>query len=271
MGEPDIAKVYFPDENIPPLSTPKNPKEIITLSQDVGNRFGIEIKLDTKDVNLDNPKEVGDALKKTLIELKGDVNLKALIYEKCSLFFFSIGQHEDAIAFLNRSLDITPKNTSALLTKGFILEKIDELQESNEVYDELLELEPENTLALNNKAFNLLRQGELEDALQNVETALNKDPKLVIAIKNKIKILKALKQSTIALDFLSENEDAFEKSMELMNEKVDLCIELIDLKQAFNLNEQILEKEPNNISALNNQGVIYEHNAKYELPEKYVP
>lgn len=270
-GEPDIAKVYFPDENVPPLSTPKNPKEIITLSKEVGNRFGIEIKLDTKAVDLDNPIEVSDALKKALIELKGDVNLKALIYEKCSLFFFSIGQPEDAIAFLNMSLDITPKNTNALLTKGFILEKIDKLQESNEVYDELLEIESENILALNNKSSNLLRQGKLEDALQTVEKALAKDPKLVIAIKNKIKILKALKQSNIALDFLSENEGAFEKSMELMNEKVHLFIELIDLKQAFHLNEKILEKDPNNISALNNRGVIYGHNAKYQFAEKYVP
>lgn len=270
-GEPDIAKVYFPDENIPPLSTPKEPKEIITLSQDVGNRFGIEIKLDTKDVNLDNPKEVGDALKNTLIKLKGDVNLKALIYEKCSLFFFSIGQHEDAIAFINRSLDITPKNTNALLTKGFILEKIDELEESNDVYDELLDIEPENTLALNNKAYNLLRQGRLEDALNCIEQALERSPKLIIAIKNKIKILKALKQSSIALDFLSENEDAFEKSTDLMNEKVDLCIELIDLRTAFNLNEDILRKEPSNVTALNNKGVIYEHNAKHQCPEKYIP
>lgn len=268
---PNICQTHFPDEPVPPVVNPKEPKEVIRLSQDVGNRFGIEINLDTKDVNLNNPQEVGEVLKKALLNLKGDVNLTALIYEKCSLFFFAIGQHEDAIAFLNKSLDITPKNTNALLTKGFILEKIDKIDDSNEVYDELFEIEKNNVLALNNKAFNLLRQGKLDDSLEIIEKALEIEPKLIIAIKNKIKVLKALKQSQIALDFLSMNEDAFEKSTELMNEKVDLCIELIDLKQAFEFNEKILNKEPNNITALNNKGVIYEHNAKYQFPDKYVP
>jgi len=167
------------------------------------------------------------------------------------MFFFSIGQNEDAIAFLNRSLDITPKNVDALLTKGYILERIDKLEESNETYDELLEIDKNNFLALNNKSFNFLREGKLNEALELIEKSLEINPKLIIAIKNKIKILKGLKQSQIALDFLSQNEDAFEKSIDLMNEKVDLCIEMIDLKQAFKLNEEILKREPKNITALN--------------------
>lgn len=268
---PNVCKTHFPDEDVPPLVDVNQPKEVIPLSKNLGNRFGIEINIQAKEINLNNPIEVGKAVKDALLNLKIDINLKSLIYEKCSMFFFSIGQNDDAIAFLNRSLDITPKNTNALLTKGNILEKIDELDDSNEVYDELLEIDRNNVLALNNKAFNFLRQGKLDDALELIEKALEVNPKLVIAIKNKIKILKGLKQIQIALNFLSKNEDAFEKSIELMNEKVDLCIELINLKQAFDLNEKILDKDPDNITALNNKGVIYEHNSKHQFPDKYVP
>lgn len=268
---PDICKTYFPDEEVPPVVDIKNPENILPLSADLGNRFGIEIKIDAKGIDVNNPTQVGHILKDTLLKLDCDINLKALIYEKTSMFFFSINQPETSILFLNKSLDITPKNKNALLTKGYILEKTDEVDDSNQVYDELLEIDGNNVLALNNKALNLLRQGNLDDALELIEKALEIEPKLVIAIKNKVKILKELKQSKIALDFLSKNEDAFEKSVDLMSEKVDLCIELIDLKQAFNLNEKILENKPNDITALNNKGVIYEHNSKYQLPGKYIP
>lgn len=268
---PTICETYFPDEEVPPVVDIKEPKNIIPLSEGLGNRFGIEINVNSKDIDLNNPLQVGQILKDALLNLKGDINLKSLIYEKSSMFFFAINQPETAILFLNKSLDITPRNTNVLLTKGFILEKIDELDESNDAYDEIFEIDEKNILALNNKSFNLLRQGNLDDALDLIERALEINPKLVLAIKNKIKILKSLGRTDEALDFLSNNEDAFEKSTDLMIEKVDLCIEKIDLKEAFTLNEKILEKEPENISTLNNKGVIFERNSKYQLPEKYLP
>jgi len=271
FGEPNICRTYFPDDEVPMVVDAKNPQSAIQLSKNVGNRFGIEIELNVKDINLNNPLEIAKVLKEALLKLEGDINLKALIYEKISMFFFSLGQTDDAIAFLNKSLDITPKNASALLNKGYILEKIDKLDESNSVYDELFTIDEKNVLALNNKAFNLLRQGELEKALELINRALELNPKLIIAIKNKIRILKGLKRIDEALEFLSKNEDSFEKSTDLMTEKVDLCIEKIDLREAFRINEEILKKEPENLSALNNKGVIYERNSKHQLPQKYVP
>jgi tetratricopeptide (TPR) repeat protein len=270
-AEPDLCKVYFHDEEIPPLIDTLTPKRAIELSEGLGNRFGIEIRINKKDINLNNPIEIGEAVKQALLKLECDINLKALIYEKCSMFFFSIGQNDDAILFLNKSLDITPTNINALLTKGYILEKIDALNESNKVYEEIFETDENNVLALNNKAYNLLRQGELKPALELINHALELNPKLIIAIKNKIQILKALKQNDTALKFLSDNEDSFEKSVDLINEKVDLCIQKLDLKKAFQLNEKILKEDSHNLGALNNQGVIYEHNARYQFPTKYFP
>ncbi len=267
---PNICKTYFSDEEVPPVVDIKKPENAIPLSENLGNRFGIEINIDAKGVDINNPIQVGQILKNSLLKLDCDLNLKALIYEKTSMFFFAFNQPETSILFLNKSLDITPKNVSALLTKGFILEKINELEESNEVYDEIFEIDKKNVLALNNKSFNLLRQGYLEEALNLVEQALKINHGFVLAIKNKIEILKSLKRLDEALNFLSKNETAFEKSINLMNEKVDLCIEKLDLKEAFRLNEEILKKDSSNISALNNKGVIYERNSKYQFPEKYL-
>lgn len=270
---PNVCRAYFSDDEVPPVVNIKNPESAIELSSDLGKRYGVNVEISIpKSVNLSNPVEVAGVLKGALLKMQNvDINIKSLVYEKMSMLFFSLGQTDDAIAFLNKSLDITPKNVSALLNKGYILEKVDQIDDSNSVYDDLFEIDEKNVPALNNKAFNLLRQGKLEEALELVNRALELNPKLIIAIKNKINILKGLKRTDDASEFLSKNEDVFEKSTDLMLEKVDLSIENLDLKEAFRINEEILSKEPENLQALNNRGVIYERNSHYQYLQKYLP
>ncbi len=268
---PDICQRYFPDEEIPKIINVKNPEEIIPLSKKLGNRFGIEIEINTKDIDPTNPKEVGEKLKQSLLKLNIDLNLKALIYEKSSMFFFSISQADTAILFLDKSLEITPKNLNALLSKGYILEKLDQLPDSTKVYEKIIGIDPKNIFALNNKGSNLMRGGELEESLEYFERVLVIDPTFMPSIKNKVSILKKLKKLDSAKDFLEKKKKLFEKSINLMEEYVDIFIEELDLKRAFEINEKLLEKDPNNITALNNKGVIYERNARFQLAEKYYP
>lgn len=269
---PSVCRTYFSDDEVPPVVDIKNPELAIEMSSDIGKRYGVNIEMGIpKNVNLANPIEVAGVLKDALLKMQDvDISIKSLIYEKISMLFFSLGQTDDAIAFLNNSLDITPKNISALLTKGYILGEADRLDESNAVYDDLFEIDKNNVLALNSKAFNLYRQGELEEALDLVNRALGLAPKLIIAINTKISILRILKRIDEASEFLSKNEDAFEKSTDLMTEKVYLSIERLDLKEAFRINEDILAKEPDNLLALNNKGLIYGTNSDYQLPQKYI-
>ena len=119
---PNVCKYYFPDEELPPIVSAETPKDVISKSSELGNRYGInlEFKID-KQVDLTNSSEVAEILKDGLSKLTGiDLNLRALIYQQISMFFFSIEKSEDAIMFLNKSLEITPKNVDALLNKGFI-------------------------------------------------------------------------------------------------------------------------------------------------------
>ncbi|NPE26719.1 tetratricopeptide repeat protein [Methanococcoides sp. SA1] len=271
FGQPDICKAYFPDEEVRPVADFDKAKEIVPLSKNLGDRFGIEIKIDTKNIDVNNTDDVSKAVKEALLALEADVNLKSLIYEKSSLFFLSIGKTDDALMFINKSLEITPKNVNALLNRGYILEKIDKIRESNKAYDDILEIDSKNILALNNKSQNLFREGDLNEALKKIDEALRVNPQFIISIKNKVNILKALKKIDEALELLSKNEKVFEKSTDLLITKVDLLIEKLDLSEAFRINEDILKKEPGNINALNNRGVIYERNAIYQLPEKYYP
>lgn len=268
----NICNYYFSDERVPPVVDPKEPKEIIPLSSNLGRRFGIELEINMENVNVNNPIEVADTLKEALLKIDEiDINIKSLIYERISMFFFSINRSDDALMFLNKSLDITPKNVNALLNKGYILEKIDKIDESNECYDEIFNIDKRNLFALNNKSFNLRRRGELDEALILVDNALKVNPNFILAIKNKVEILKGLKKTDEALNFLEEKKDCFEKSIDLMTSKVNLCIDRLDLKEAHKINEKILKKDKENFVALNNKGVIFERNAKFQKPEKYMP
>ena len=122
---------------------------------------------------------------------------------------------------------------------------MDEVGESNLCYDEILRYDSHNKFALNNKAANLQRVGQFEEALPLINEVLKIDPNFINAIINKTNILKGLKQSKDALAFLDEKNDLLQKSINLQTTKVDLLIEILDLREAYRINEEILKIESN--------------------------
>jgi tetratricopeptide (TPR) repeat protein len=272
---PDICKEYFPDEELPQrfLDT-KRPQELINVAQRAGSHFGIklEIKLKEGQKPPTSTDEVVDVIKETLLNLKDvDLNIKSLIYQQLSGLFLSIDRKEDALLFIDESLEITPNNVAALLNKGFVLEKLDDLEESTKCYDGVLSIDKHNKFALNNKAHNLRRKGDLENALDLINEVLDIDPNFTIAINNKTSILSSHGETEIALDFLESKLKEHQDSRILLQSKVNLLIDLLDLKEAMRVNDQILEMDSENINAINSKGVIYEHNSQYQNSEKYLP
>ncbi len=269
---PNVCNGYFPDEEVPFVSDIKNPREILKKSSDLGKRFGIELSFKfNKKIDLNNPSDVANVLKDALLKLQDiDINLKALIYQKISMFFFSVEKTEDALMFLNKSLEISPKNVEALLNKGSILEKINDVEESNKCYDIILDIDSNNKFALNNKAHNLRRGGQYNEALVLVNKVLDADPKFIVAILTKVETLKGQKKLKEALIYLEEKKTFLEKSVNLQEQKVLIYIEMLDFKKAYEINEEILKTNPDNVNAINNKGVIFENNAKFQNPEKYL-
>lgn len=272
---PHICKEFFPEEEIPQqfLDT-KMPQELIGITQKAGSHFGIrlEIKLKEGQELPKNIDESADIIKEYLLNLGDiDLNIKSLIYQQMSRLFFSINRKDDALLFIGESLRITPNNIAALLNKGFILDKLDELEESNECIDKVLKIDKYNKFALNNKAHNLNRKGDYEKALNFSDKALDIDPDFVGAIYNKASILTRLGKTEEALDFLDDKLKKFPYSIKLFESKVNLLIDLVDLKEAMRVNDRILDIDPGNIGAINNKGVIYEHNSRYQNQTKYLP
>jgi tetratricopeptide (TPR) repeat protein len=270
FSSPSICARFFPDEQVPHLIAKENPKKAIKIMVKFGEQIGIELDFKVEEgFDEKNPYEVGKFLKKNLLNLSCDDSQKVLIYQKSSFVFFALGMKEETMFFLDKTLDIDNENKETLLIKGYILEKLDEIEESNKVYDELLQINANSMEALNNKGFNLYRQGNFDEAMKLIGNCLKIKKDYIPAIKNKINILLDKRLFDEALNFLDKNSFAFEKSIDLMSKKVHLLIGKLDLKQAFRINEEILKREPNNISAINNKGVIFERNSKYQKKDKY--
>lgn len=272
---PDVCKEFFPDEEIPQREFYADyPSELFSYTQRAGSHFGIEleIKLEKGQKPPTNIEEAADIIIQYLPKINIlDLNIKSLIYHHIAGFFYNINREMDALFFLNESLKISPKNTAVLLNKGFILEKVDNLKDSTKCYDSILEINENNKYALNNKAHNLNRKGYFEEALALVNKTLDIDPDFIIAINNKVMILLNFDRAEEALEFLETKLKKFELSKLLLKAKVNLLIDLLDLKEAMKINENILKIDPEDIDAINNKGVIYEHNALFQKPNKYIP
>jgi len=265
---PNIFKDFFPDEEIPSrILDIKRPEELIKIPKEIGKTFGIDIvlKIDKDKFNPSEPgKTLCNAIKENLLEFKKlDVNIQSLLYQQFSSLFQIFNKEDDAIFFINKSLEITPKNISALLLKGFIFERFDELEESNNCYDKILKIDKTNKFALNNKAHNLRRKGDFTEALELVEKSLEQDSKFIVAINNKASILKASKKISEGIIYLENKIKLFSDSNILLVTLVQLYLEDLDFKKAFELNRKILTNDPLNIEAINNKGVIYERNSKF--------
>lgn len=274
FSHPDICQVFFPDEEIPQhLQQTTRPTDIVRHAERTSSHFGIEFSIPIKQGQKapQTIQEAADTIKEWLLALRDiDLNMKALLCHQISGLFWSLNRTEDAVLFINESLRITPNNVSALLFKGFILEKSDHWRDSAKCYDQILSIDPDNKFALNNKAHNLARSGQFKKALPLIDKALELDPRLVIAIRNKGSLLTRLGLLDEALDFLDTKLKDDRDSAPLLRSKVDLLIELMDFDQARKIGQRILEADPSNVDTLNNMGVIFEHNASYQYPQKYL-
>jgi tetratricopeptide (TPR) repeat protein len=272
---PHVCQEFFPDEEIPQRQIEtKESKKLIEITERAGSNFGIKLKLELKNGQRPpkNVEEATDFVKSALLNINNvDINIKCLMYHQMSGLFLSINRMDDSLLFIDESLKITPNNTPALLQKGYILGKMEKLNKSNKCYDKILEIDEFNKFALNNKAHNLLRSWELEKALILIIKALEVDPKYVLAINNKVAILSALERNDEALEYLNRVLAEHKDSRILMLSKINILIKLLDLKEAMKLNNRLLELDSNDVDAINNKGVIYEHNAAFQNPEKYMP
>jgi tetratricopeptide (TPR) repeat protein len=270
---PDLCAIYFPGEgipNIPPIDS--KPKYILEVALKTSEDFGIELKtqidpnIPITEGNLN--KVLFDALRNLKCEELGiSVTEKAKLFSGIAMTFLQFGFENDALSFIDKSLQIEKSNLT-LENKALILSRMGLLEESNELYGELIK-ENDNPRILTNWARNLRQEYRLEEAFEKINQALKIEDNYIDAIRMKSILLKDINHFDEALDFLNE-KIKLNSSLALNKVKVEVLIDVLDLKAAYELNENLLKSYPYDCDLVNNKGVIYERNSKYQKRSKYL-
>jgi tetratricopeptide (TPR) repeat protein len=169
--------------------------------------------------------------------------------------FYFEGKFKESISFLDRILEIEPKNVEALVNKGAALLKIDRNKEAIATVDRALEIEPKNVGALVNKGVALGELGRYKEAIAMFNRALEIEPKDVNTLYNKGVSLGKLdrhKEEIAAYDRALEIEPKYVEA--LLNKGVTLG-KLGSHKQAITMFDRALEIKPKDVRALDNKGI----------------
>jgi len=121
----------------------------------------------------------------TIVYSEEDVDL---LFEK-GIESYRNGNHDEAISYFDRVLEIEPDNLDALTNKGGLLSALEKHEEAIPYFDRVLDIESNHVSALVNKASALGSLGEFDDAIFNLDRALEIEPKNINALTNKAAVL----------------------------------------------------------------------------------
>jgi tetratricopeptide (TPR) repeat protein len=153
-------------------------------------------------------------------------------------------------------LCVHPRNTRALMWKGFCLDKLGKYDEGLGCYKEAIKINPHALWILTNKVRLDLMFNENDEAIFTLEALLKINQKDHIALGIMGEALSALGRDDEAIIF-------FDRSLEIQPiNAITLCdkgTSLDNIKrvpEAYDCFEEALEIEPNNFCVLTNRGVV---------------
>jgi len=118
------------------------------------------------------------------IDSFAEINNEILLLEKDAIEMINESKFDEALFYLDRILDIDPKNISALNNKGGILVELGNYTDSIILFNEVLVINENNTEALNNKAIALTKLGLFVQSLELFYKTLQLDPSNENAFNN---------------------------------------------------------------------------------------
>jgi tetratricopeptide (TPR) repeat protein len=95
------------------------------------------------------------------------------------------GQYDRAIAYLNKALDINPKNADAYNFRGNAYASKGQYDKAISDYDKALELNPRHFIAYNNRGTAYFEKGQHDKAIADYNKALELNPEDAMAYSNR--------------------------------------------------------------------------------------
>lgn len=110
------------------------------------------------------------------IDSFAEINNEISLLENNAMGMINESKFDEALFYIDRILDIDPKNISALNNKGGILVELGNYTDSIIVFNEILTINENNTEALNNKAIALSKLNLYVPSLKLFYKSLTLDP-----------------------------------------------------------------------------------------------
>jgi tetratricopeptide (TPR) repeat protein len=195
---------------------------------------------------------VGDAIK--ILEARaGEDKPRPQIFNYLASLYATDGQHDQAMATIDRGLELYPANIELLYQRGLLLERAGRHAEAMQAMQALLAIDGEHAEALNFLAYALaIENRDLDQALEYAEHAIKLNPaphildtlgwvyyrqgrflealKMIEEASRSISqdavILEHLGDIHLALNNLAQARAAYEKALQLDPDNVDLRAKL---------------------------------------------
>ena len=182
-----------------------------------------------------------------------------------SVTLANLEKYEEALQCFNECLAIFPDDKRALMYKGHCLESLKKFPNAINAYNDSLKIDSEQVDVLSFKASALWESRRFVQALLCLEKAIRIQPMFFMA--NYLKVY-----------FFSDNEDnsdivkkAYQQALQNKSKdtkyifrKAELMIKLNQRKQAIELLDGILEKEPKDLKALKLKTRTFREQGKYD-------
>ncbi len=118
---------------------------------------------------------------------------------KIGVFYNEIGNHEEALIWIDKALALKTDHLETFIYKGIFLSDIKNFEESLKIFGKVLKIQPNNIIALINKGVALSRMERYQEALEFYDKALSIDPENIIGLGNKGNALDKLGSYELAI------------------------------------------------------------------------
>lgn len=175
-----------------------------------------------------------------------------------------LGRFSEALAELEKSLELNPYYAKAYNDMGYILFKTDKSEEAVTYFNKAMELDPGYASACNNLGFVLESQGKIEDAESRYRRALEIDPALTGALCNMGNLLRSQGKLDEAI---SHYRKALEIKPYLTEAQSNLGVAFQlkgDIDEAISCFYQALEIDNDYVPAHYNLGLAYQSQGKVD-------
>jgi tetratricopeptide (TPR) repeat protein len=142
----------------------------------------------------------------------------AAAYSNKGVELFILGKPEEALAAHDKAIEVDPKYADAYNGKGFVLDALRRYKEAIAAYDKAIELAPKNVFAYINKSMTLGKLGKYEEVIALCDKVIALDPKLAPPVYafNYLAVAHANKGNALTgLRRYNEALAAYDKAIEL--------------------------------------------------------